>query len=535
MNITDDALNVKIVCLFENIYCPFAERGHGDRRKLSLALQSFTIETVPYDGSNTATAAALRRLLAQRPHRLTVAVVDDDFEAGIRLSRILETAGLGGLFLICGQSLESTLVESDLSSKVEDKQRESNQFEPLELATYNGTISQLLAGLPESQLRPDLIVLPDFAAFSELLDALSQSLRPRGGIAPDIIMFTRELDFWEGTYWLNPATYTELISPLTAVAWPDFVHLSRQRSMGVKSSYGTMVALIDDTEVRFSIEGISTPNARTGPTIALFRSILARAGAARRGKQCRLTIQYGDLANEEVGSVAYGRKRGASPAVRLIPDTYFFRSQGYRTIWDALSQGNLPRWEDRQPMVFWRGAATTNFTASDGSPVKTIEQVPRIAMCLALRDAPRTDAAIIGPWLLDRRFGLDRSDVITRLKQHHIFRPGLPMIKHADYRFLIDIDGVANAWSFFEKLLLGSCVLKVISPFEQWFYGDVTAWQHYVPIRQDLSDLAEKLEWSLQHEEDARSIAERGQWFAANHTYEAGLEIAITAVNELII
>jgi spore maturation protein CgeB len=78
-------------------------------------------------------------------------------------------------------------------------------------------------------------------------------------------------------------------------------------------------------------------------------------------------------------------------------------------------------------------------------------------------------------------------------------------------------------------------VLKVSSPFEQWFYSEIAAWRHYVPVSQDLSDLTEKLDWSLQHEEETRSIAERGQKFAINHTYETGLEIAVTAAHESIV
>ena len=81
-------------------------------------------------------------------------------------------------------------------------------------------------------------------------------------------------------------------------------------------------------------------------------------------------------------------------------------------------------------------------------------------MCLALKDVPNTDVAMMSAWepILDHHLRLEPGSTLEWLRQHGISRPGIPMLDHASYRFLIDIDGVANAWSFFEKLLLGACV-----------------------------------------------------------------------------
>jgi hypothetical protein len=150
---------------------------------------------------------------------------------------------------------------------------------------------------------------------------------------------------------------------------------------------------------------------------------------------------------------------------------------------------------------------------------------------LALKNNPAADAAIMGTWPpVEQRLGLNPQILRQRLDQLGIFRPVRPIVQHAQYRFLIDIDGVANAWSFFEKLMLGSCLLKVQSPFEQWFYEYIHEWHHFVPVNRDLSDLEEKLDWCLSHESDAREIAIQGQQFALNHSYETGRELALDAL-----
>ena len=37
-----------------------------------------------------------------------------------------------------------------------------------------------------------------------------------------------------------------------------------------------------------------------------------------------------------------------------------------------------------------------------------------------------------------------------------------------------------------------------------------TPWEHYVPVKMDLSDFEEKIEWIRKNEQDAEEIAQRG-------------------------
>jgi Glycosyl transferase family 90 len=288
---------------------------------------------------------------------------------------------------------------------------------------------------------------------------------------------------------------------------------------------GTLMAIEDRNGIKFLLEPIS---AAAAYRIDSIRSLLADIGLPGVDDHRILTVQFGDRAHYDLGSVAYGRRRGeSSPAIRLIPDTYFVESHGYQATRAAVWTGTLPNWDERQNIIFWRGSATTNYVSFNGVRVERIEQVPRVSMCLMLKDFPQADVAIMGPAQL---YFLSDKDAVNWLRQKGVFRPHVPMIRHADYRFLIDIDGVANSWSFFEKLLLGACILKVASPFEQWFYHEIAAWQHFVPVCQDMSDLMEKIDWCLGHPAEAHAIAERGQKFALQHTLEAAREVVADAV-----
>ena len=271
-----------------------------------------------------------------------------------------------------------------------------------------------------------------------------------------------------------------------------------------------MIAVCDVEGPRFLLEQTSTPNARTSAAIRALRKLLPEV-SSKRGA---VFVQYDDFAHSPLCSVAFGKVRGGSPAIRLIPDAFFLESDGYEVLRRAVAEQQLPSWDMRQDIVFWRGSASTRGVRLDGGAVTTLADVPRVALCLTLREVPRTDAAIIAPW----GFDTPPEQAIAWLSAQLIFRSPVPPLEQAAYRFLIDIDGVANAWGFFEKLLLGSCILKIASPYEQWFYPDIEPWVHYVPVKQDLSDLTEKISWCRSNSGFARAIARSGQQFALGHT-----------------
>jgi hypothetical protein len=116
------------------------------------------------------------------------------------------------------------------------------------------------------------------------------------------------------------------------------------------------------------------------------------------------------------------------------------------------------------------------------------------------------------------------------VERERLWSAQVPQIDFLNYRFQIDIDGNSNSWSFFVKLLMGSCVLKVVSSWRQWYYNSLQPWHHYIPVQNDLSDLEEKIEWSLANDERARDIAENGRKFANEISFGAEMPRAAAAV-----
>ncbi|MFT8244653.1 glycosyl transferase family 90 [Roseomonas sp. BN140053] len=295
--------------------------------------------------------------------------------------------------------------------------------------------------------------------------------------------------------------------------------LAAEATMGVVSQEGGL---------RFTLlSGARGRSSRTVPTMRMLEALLA-GRTAPLPPDGTFLFQYEDFASHDAPSLAYGKWRGEFPAVRLVPDTYFFGSRGYDATRQAAAAGALPPWQDREDRLFWRGSPTTRRVGDDGVAIDRLEQVLRVRLCRLLHGVPRTDAAMTGDWAPI----WPAETVIPRFTEWGILRRGVPMLQHARYRYQLDIDGVANAWSLFDKLLMGSCILKVASPFEQWFYRWLRPWEHVVPVRADLSDLLEKLDWCFSHPVEAEAIGRRGQQLALSHSFEDACALARAAVRD---
>ena len=84
----------------------------------------------------------------------------------------------------------------------------------------------------------------------------------------------------------------------------------------------------------------------------------------------------------------------------------------------------------------------------------------------------------------------------------------------------IDIDGNVNSWGLLWKLLTGSCILRVESPRRQWYHQRLQPWVHLIPVRADLSDLGEQLDWCSNHLQECAVIAAAGQALAQQVVHE---------------
>ena len=95
----------------------------------------------------------------------------------------------------------------------------------------------------------------------------------------------------------------------------------------------------------------------------------------------------------------------------------------------------------------------------------------------------------------------------------------IPQEDFQNYRAVIDVDG--NSWSsrMGELLCYNSVLLKVEPQFVEYFYKDLEPWEHYIPVKYDLSDLLEKVDFVLDatNEENVQRIVAGANEWCATH------------------
>ena len=80
------------------------------------------------------------------------------------------------------------------------------------------------------------------------------------------------------------------------------------------------------------------------------------------------------------------------------------------------------------------------------------------------------------------------------------------MTEQAKYKYLIDVRGHGWSGRLQTLLQLGRPVFIAERPYREWYFDRLIPWKHYIPVKEDLSDLIEKYEYMEHHSETYAEI-----------------------------
>jgi len=275
-------------------------------------------------------------------------------------------------------------------------------------------------------------------------------------------------------------------------------------------------------EIKYVVPALHNRNNRLQMTLKYVEALLTKSGMPKQEQVFRFLFQCEDCP-QDISSVSWETKEQWTN-IHLVPDLYYFNSGGYFGFLQQESE--IPVWEDRTATVFWRGQTTgiVNLT-----PDK-LKALPRYNLCrIASQFGDKADVGLTG---VVQATPNDSTVIETILLSEGLKKSFMPMKEFAAYRFLIDIDGNSNAWNLLQKMRLGCCMLRVISPWRQWIEHRLVAWEHYIPIKQDLSDFEEQVDWCLSNDKKTQDIAKNARKFALAVEFDSELD---EAANQLIL
>jgi hypothetical protein len=78
----------------------------------------------------------------------------------------------------------------------------------------------------------------------------------------------------------------------------------------------------------------------------------------------------------------------------------------------------------------------------------------------------------------------------------------IPMPQFFNYKYQISLDGTVASYRLAYLLAGDSLIFKQTSSYYEHFYRQLIPNKHYIPIKKDLSDLIEKIQWAKDHDDE---------------------------------
>lgn len=88
--------------------------------------------------------------------------------------------------------------------------------------------------------------------------------------------------------------------------------------------------------------------------------------------------------------------------------------------------------------------------------------------------------------------------------------PSLTWKQQSEYKYIIHVDGNVVAYRLLKSMLTNSVILRVKSDYLHWCDSKLQDGKHYISVKEDLSDLKEKVEWCKTHDKECKKIAKQG-------------------------
>ena len=190
------------------------------------------------------------------------------------------------------------------------------------------------------------------------------------------------------------------------------------------------------------------------------------------------------------------------PYTCLIPDPDFIKSNGYIDLKKEIDQNDIPFY-DKINKIFWRsgihGKGYRYYDSNNNLSPRCLRKM--------LVDLSNQEINKGSDWLNAKpSYNTTKKEMLT-------------------YKYLISVPGEVSSWSnLFWLLYSNSVVFLVENHNEQWYYKDIKPWEHYIPVKADMSDLRERYVWALNNDEKCKEIADKGKDFAKSLTYYKVIE-----------
>lgn len=170
-------------------------------------------------------------------------------------------------------------------------------------------------------------------------------------------------------------------------------------------------------------------------------------------------------------------------------------------------------WKDKKPTAVFRGSST-----GEGVEIDTNQRLKVVYLSHITKPDEKNiyylDAGIT-KWNLrpKKLMGYEYLQVIDINSLPFGLSNKLSPYEQSKYKYIIHIDGHVSAFRLSYELSLNSVILLVKSKWNVWFSHMLKPYIHYVPVKEDLSDLIVQIKWCRDNDEKCIEIINNSKCF----------------------
>lgn len=176
----------------------------------------------------------------------------------------------------------------------------------------------------------------------------------------------------------------------------------------------------------------------------------------------------------------------------------------------------IRKWNEKLPQAVFRGSST-----GVGTTNATNQRLNAFSIGQLYTD--KLDIGIT-KWNLRIRKHVSSKFVTTIERHSYPLSEPLTLQQQSDkYKYILTLEGHVAAYRLSYELSSGSVVLLARSNWQMWYYKFLIPYVHFIPVKQDLSNLLDIIDWCRANDDKCQTIADNALEFYNKYLSEDGI------------
>ena len=163
-------------------------------------------------------------------------------------------------------------------------------------------------------------------------------------------------------------------------------------------------------------------------------------------------------------------------------------------------------WKKKKNICVFRGSAT-------GCGMSLDNNMRLKAAQLSLDNPKILDAGITDWKSRDKKYIGEPIKIINPKDFKFKLVDGLTRQEQSEYKYILNIEGYVSAFRLSSEMHMNSVILICQSDYKMWYSNLLVEYEHYIPVKKDLSDLIDQIKWCIKNDKKCEKIAKNSMDF----------------------